>query len=117
MKKRKSLILIMVVGMLMLCNMTSFAIRKTVGDLVGVLERCGANGVQAISESMNPNNSSVYVCVTEEYISDIGNIYLSSPGGQVGTKGKIILRYTPPGTFLSAWSDHGHTSEQFSLYI
>ena len=117
MKKRKSLIFIMVVGMLMLCNITSFAITKTVGDLVGVLERWGANGVQAISESINPNNSSVYVCVTEEYVSDIGNIYLSSPGGQVGTTGMVCTRYTAPGTFLSAWSDHGHTSEQFSLYI
>ena len=116
MRKRKGLIFIVALMMLAACNMTSFAVSKTSNGIKAELNRWGNTGVCATSESVTLTNRNAYVCVTEEYISDVGNIYLSSPGGVVNTM-KAYTHYTAPGTFLSAWSDHGHTSEIFNLYI
>lgn len=117
MKKRRILAVTLALVALMMCGLTSLAKQQASGDIIGNIDRSGANSVWASTRTVSTTNLRVYVKLTEEYMSSIGNIYVSSPVINTSNSGKIEATYTPNGSFMSAWSGHGHTGTLFEIYI
>ncbi len=115
-KKRRILAVVMALVALMMCSLTSLAKVVVSGTVRCSLERRG-NGSWAKTETVDPNNPWVYVALTEEYMSSLGNIYVSSPVINTSNSEEIEATYNPNGSFVSAWSDHGHRGKEYTMYI
>lgn len=117
MKKRRILAVTLALVALMMCGLTSFAKKKISDGVEGELKRWGTNGTYASTVSVSYDNKRAYVKLTEEYMSSVGNIYVSSPVIATSNSQKAVATYDPTGTFMSAWSGHGHTGSSFTQYL
>ena len=117
MKKRRILAVTLALVALMMCGLTSFAVSVSKEGVKATLERWGPNGSRAVTETVVPTEQQVYVALTEEYMSSLGNFYVSSPVINTSNSGTIDAEYTPNGYFVSAWSDHGRTGKLFTQYL
>ena len=121
MKKRRILAVTLALVALMMCGLTSFAaaytVTKTSDGVKGELGRWGTNGTYATTVSVSYDNKRAYVKLTEEYMSSVGNIYVSSPVIATSNSQEARATYDPTGTFMSAWSGHGHTGSSFTQYL
>ena len=115
MKGKKLLGLLLAVITVMAFSLTSFAAEKKSTYVKGELVIWAGNGTKATSWGINGNNRT-YVSLTEEYMSSLGNTYVSSPVVKTGGS-SVEVTYTPNGTFMSAWSHHGIAGKDFTIYI
>ncbi len=115
--KKRIMVALMAVMLLMATSVTSFAdsglYTKTV---YGHLEKVGANGAQAYTKNLQDRDSTAYAKLTVEYMSSLKNLYTTTPITKTAKTSATVSKAVT-GSFVSAWSGHGVTRQEFELLI
>lgn len=114
---KRIMVTVMAVMLLMATSVTSFAKGLYTSTVYGSLEKVGSKGAQAYTKNMQDHDGSAYAKITIEYMSSLGNMYTTTPITKTAKTSATASKVIETGSFVSAWSGHGVTRQEFELII
>ena len=119
--KRRIMVTLMAVMLLMATSVTAFAGTLNTNlknDVFGSLCKVNPKRVDGKSEGMDLKGGTVpvYLSMTLECLSPNGSLFCTTPIVKKGVD-KVSASKTVTDQLVSAWSDHGRYSKEFTLIV
>ena len=118
--KRKIMVTLMAVMLLMATGVTALAgyDARIQNSVLGELSTSNSKTASARSEGIDLTGGTVhvYLSLTVEYLSSNGNLYCTTPIVKKGVE-KVVASKTVTERLVSARSDHGQYSKEFTLIV